>query len=706
MDLLYKAEIRGDSLVVRLQQRGSNRILYLDTLKSLAKESDQEALALLIKIHLAANRNPSTLSFQQIVIPSAFRSEALKLMAKTGRLSGDLPCLTKPVEAPLEVWPKLTLKDASGSFANLWMNYGVEEIPFEDFAPTIRGQRRLKKEEENWEKDLLESGFLKKIVGDSHYYCPGDKVKKSLLFLLEVGWQIQDMRGRRVQAQTDLQVEIGEEGGMIAVRARAHFGEKVIPLSGKVQMWVELDDNSVGLVGRKVEVEGQWIEEKLLLKKTQIGALFPLLTAAKWDDRLRELAEGLKNGASIETSLPASSFQGELFPYQQKGVDWLSFLYRFGFSGLLADEMGLGKTVQVLAFLSRLRTNLPILIVAPTSLLFNWRAEIARFLPDRSNIVLTSYTQLRLNEERYVGTEFEAIVLDESNAIKTASTQTAKAACRLKGRFKICLSGTPLENRPEELLSQFQFLMPDLMDKNDLKQKIRPFILRRLKEEVQIDLPEKIEQIVWIDMEEEQAELYESYRKGVGTSRMEMLETILRLRQICCDPRLVGSDLPSAKMKQLINDTQEALEQGRKVLIFSQFTSMLQLILKEFPNALYLDGQLSGDKRGEIVRSFQEDPNRPLFLLSLKAGGVGLNLTAADYVFLFDPWWNDAVERQAIDRAHRIGQKKTLVVKRYLMADKIEEKMLQLKRKKQETSDQLLDSGEAHWTEEDLLFLL
>lgn len=707
MDLLYKAEIRGESLVVRLQQQGSGRILYLDTLKTIAKESDKEALALLIKIHLATTRNPSTLSFQQIIIPPAHRSEALKLMAKTGRLSGDLPFLKKPEEvAPLQLLPKLILKDASGCFANLWMNYGIGEVAFDDFAPTIKGRNRLKKEEQQWEKDLLESGFTRKIVEGSQYFCPSDKAKASLLFLIEVGWQIQDLKGRRVRAQTDLQVDISEEAGAIVVQARAHFGEKAVPLTAKTQMWVELDDNSVGLVDRKLEVEGIWKEEKLILKKTQIGALFALLEKANWDDRLKELALGLKNGASIETSLPDASFKGELLPYQQKGVDWLSFLYKFGFSGLLADEMGLGKTVQVLAFLSLLRTNLPILIVAPTSLLFNWRAEIARFLPNRTNITLTSYALLRLNEERYTGTEFETIILDESNAIKTATTQIARAACKLKGRFKVCLSGTPLENRSDELLSQFQFLMPDLIDKNDLKQKIRPFILRRRKEEVQIDLPDKVEQIVWIDMGEEQSELYESYRKGVGTTHMEMLETILRLRQICCDPRLVGSQIESAKLKQFLVDISEALEEGRKVLVFSQFTSMLQLILKEYPTALYLDGSVSADKRGELVRSFQEDPNSSLFLLSLKAGGVGLNLTAADYVFLFDPWWNDAVERQAIDRAHRIGQKKTVFVKRYLVANKIEEKMLQLKTKKQQEADQLLDSGEANWSEDDLLHLL
>jgi superfamily II DNA or RNA helicase len=707
MQLLYKAEIRGDSLVVRLQQKGSSRILYLDTLQSIAQEIDRPALALLVKIHLAGTRNSSTTSFQQIVVPAAYRSEVLKLMAATGRLSGDLPFLKKKEDlAPLQVFPKLVLKDATGCFANLWMDYGFAEIAFDDFAPTIQGRARLKKEEQAWEKDLLEAGFSKKAVSGSQYYVPSDQVKATLLFLLQLGWKIEDRLGRTVKAQTNFDVDISQKNDRIAVQAKMYFGDEVKAATQKTQMWVELGENSVGLVDRKLEIDGIWQEETLILKKTQIGAVFSYLDQGNWDKQLKELALGLKNNSSIEYAPPGKDFQGKLLEYQQKGVDWLAFLYRFGFSGLLADEMGLGKTVQVLAFLSRLDPSASVLVVAPTSLLFNWQAEIKRFLPHRSNIEVTSYAMLRINQQRYSEFEYEAIILDESNAIKTATTQTARAACKLKGRIKICLSGTPLENRIDELLSQFQFLIPGMIDKSDLKQKIRPFILRRRKEDVQIDLPEKIEQIVWIDMPEEQAELYESYRKGDISTRVQILEKILRLRQICADPRLVGSDIESAKFKKVVFDIREALEEGRKVLVFSQFSSMLKLILQEFPTALYLDGGVEQEKRGELVRSFQDSQGPTLFLLSLKAGGVGLNLTEADYVFLYDPWWNDAVERQAIDRAHRIGRKKTVFVKKYLMANKIEEKMLRIKEQKLQTADELIDSSESAWTEEDLLHLL
>lgn len=659
-DLLYKAEKKGRSLLVAIEEQGSKRILYLDTLKALAKESDKEAVAFFTKLQLRTTRNPETISFQRIEIPHSFVEEALRLMEKTGRLA--LKAVEEPlkVEKPVERLPKLTLTDATGCCANL---------------------NHLE-----WEKDLCEAGYTRKIVGHSHYYCPSEKVKEALELLLAVGWHVEDAKGNRI---CQCEIDVREEKGMIAVRA---------PLRG--------------LLDQKIQMDGVWEGEVLYVKKSRAAAVLPILGASnsKWEEHLLALAEGLKRGAAMETALPGPSFRGELLSYQQKGVDWLAFLYKWGFSGLLADEMGLGKTVQVLAFLSRLRTNLPILIVAPTSLLFNWRSEIARFLPGREGIVLISYAQLRLNgEER----EFEAIVLDESNAIKTAATQTARAACKLKGHFKICLSGTPMENRLDELWSQFHFLMPDLLERGTdgetMKRRIRPFILRRRKEEVQIDLPEKIEQIAWVEMDAAQAEIYAAYKKGMqldGANRMQILEAILRLRQICCDPRLVGSDQKGAKIGQLICDIKEALETRRKILVFSQFTSMLQLIREEFPDALYLDGSIGGEARGELVRRFQEDPDCSLFLLSMKAGGVGLNLTAADYVLLFDPWWSEAVERQAIDRAHRIGQRKTVIAKRYLVPGSIEEKMLQLKNTKQAAADQLLDLEGGQWTEEDLLQLL
>lgn len=692
--LKYRVEKKGDSLLVKLEEAGSKRILYLDTLKSIGKEKDQAALQFLIKLHLRTTRNPETLTFDRIEVPPQHVKEALFLMQKTGSMMGDFLKVPDPISvtpplslsspAPrLEVFPILQLKDPNGCFADLWMDYQIGEIEFSDFAPTVQGKQRLKKEEIHWEKDLLEAGYTRKMMEDSQYYCPKDKVRGALLLLIDVGWQIRDREGKKVGKE----IAVQDEKGRIAIRAASR-----------------------ALIDHRLQMIGIWEGETLYVKRSQIGSLSLFMNEdhIRWEDTLLKMAQGLKQGALLETAYPTDSFQGTLLPYQQKGVDWLSFLYQWGFSALLADEMGLGKTVQVLAFLSRIGTNLPVLIVAPTSLLFNWQSEIKRFLPQRKCEII-SYTTLRLNEEEYAKKEYEVIILDESNAIKTASTHTARAAYKLQGRFKICLSGTPMENRPDELWSQFQFLMPNLIDRKELKTQMRPFVLRRKKEDIALELPEKIEQITWIEMDEKQKELYDSYRKGVrldGATQNQVLEAILRLRQIACDPRLVGSPLVGAKLERLLSDVKEALEEKRKILIFSQFTSMLQLLKGEFPAALYLDGAVPGAKRGELVKAFQEEEDCSLFLISLKVGGVGLNLTAADYIFILDPWWNEAVENQAIGRAHRIGQKKTVIAKRYLTVGTVEEKMLQLKRKKQETADQLLAFEGGGFSEEDLLNLL
>lgn len=674
----YRVEKKGRSLIVRIEQRGSRRILYLDTLKSNSHKSDAAAVAFLTKLHLKSSRNPDTLTFDRIEVPAQHVEEALRLIRDTGRMIGEVEALE---EKPLEAKPRLVLGESSGSFANLWIDYQIGSVEFHDFSPTIQGRPRLKKEEESLEKDLLESGYIKKIVDDTQYFCPKEKVKEAIELLLDVGWQIESPSGKQISKQ----LAVLEENGRVAIRTDLR-----------------------ALIDPKLQMEGVWEGETLYLKKNQIASVASLLEIANWDEKLRKCAEGFKQGACLKTAVVGSGFRGKLLAYQQKGVDWLDFLYEWGFSGLLADEMGLGKTVQVLAFLSRLGTNLPVLIVAPTSLLFNWRLEIEKFLPGRE-VELISYTALRLND--FSQKEYEVIILDESNAIKTSSTQTARAAFKLKGKFKICISGTPMENRIEEIWSQFHFLMPGLIEKEAvaIKQQVRPFILRRRKEEVQIELPEKLEQMVWVEMNETQKELYETAKKGLrldGMGRMEILEALLRLRQIATDPRLVGSSFRGAKIDRLIMDVEEAMSEKRKILIFSQFTSMLQLIRQEFPKSLYLDGSITAEKREGLIRMFQEDLDSNLFLLSLKAGGVGLNLTAADYVFLIDPWWNEAVERQAIDRAHRIGQKNTVIAKRYLAIGSVEEKMLKLKYEKVQAADQLLDLEGGSLSQSDLISLL
>jgi SNF2 family DNA or RNA helicase len=396
-------------------------------------------------------------------------------------------------------------------------------------------------------------------------------------------------------------------------------------------------------------------------------------------------------------------------------------------------------------------------------LIFNWKREIEKFLPsaqlviyhggDRekhrkllseAQIILTSYTTARLDMPFLAGIEYECLILDEAQAIKNAKTQTASTVKQFKSRFRLSITGTPIENHLMELWSHFYFLQPDLFSEEAafqkemeagfsdprylrrIKRQIRPFLLRRQKAEVAKDLPEKIEQIVWIEMEASQQEAYDKFLggiksnlikkvnlEGVAAHRMEIFEAIMRLRQICCHPLLcLEEPLESAKLQALLNDLETAKEEGRKVLIYSQFTSMLKLIGKELKERgytyLYLDG--STKNREEIVTAFQEDKQVPFFLISLKAGGVGLNLTSADYVFLYDPWWNAAAENQAIDRAHRIGRNETVIAKRYVTLGTIEEKMMELKEAKSQLAAHLIDSDEAsvlgQLTAEDLLALI
>ncbi len=587
--------------------------------------------------------------------------------------------------------PILVLKDRTAAFADLWMEG-------EEGREATHG-REMSGAEKFWEKDLLETDFIKKTVGTSHYYCPLDKVAKSLTFLLEVGWTLLDFQGKKMVKQGKMDLHASEGQGSILLRGKIKYGEhevdasKVIGAFNRREQFLDLSSSEVGLIELPPAfldlAEEEIIGDAIHVKRTHLGLLegiSPILV--EW-----------------EQALPGSCFQGTLYPYQQKGVDFLSYLYRSHFHALLADEMGLGKTVQILAFLSTLEVNLPILIVMPTSLLFNWRKEIERFLPNmRGKIILTSYARLRLDISQLRLQEFEALILDEAQVIKNPESQVAKAACQLKSRFRLAVTGTPIENRFDDLKSIFRFLLRDAMDLSPIveraKKQIRPFTLRRKKEEVALDLPERQEQIVWVEFEEEQRTFYDNWlkehRPSLKLQAVQVFEAILRLRQICAHPRLVTGEYlgQSAKLERLLTDLDEV--SGEKVLIYSQFTTMLRLIEKEVQQRgyryVYLDGQTAD--REKVVAQFQDDPDVQIFLISLKAGGVGLNLTAADYVFLFDPWWNEAVENQAISRAHRIGRKKPVIARRYLATETIEEKMLKLKEKKLALAHGVLDFDE------------
>ncbi len=440
------------------------------------------------------------------------------------------------------------------------------------------------------------------------------------------------------------------------------------------------------------------------------------------------------------------SFESVLRPYQKQGVYWLHFLCKNRLGGILADEMGLGKTVQCLAFLSSLSG--PTLVVCPASLLFNWRRETERFAPhlrilsiegpNRSklfpeiknhNLVLTSYPLLRRDSDAYRGFEFSAIVLDEATHIKNPDTQNAQAAMTLRGNYRLVLTGTPVENSVRDLWSIMNFVLPGYLgSRNDFRERyelpisrgseaekirlakrIRPVMLRRLKREVASELPEKIEQVSFCDLSPEQSELYRKIHsearrkldelqgeKNRGPARMTMLTTLLRLRQVCCDIRLVGQNGSSGKLEMFLELLEEVIDGGHRVLVFSQFVQMLHLLRNELENSgidfCYLDGQTSD--RSEAVDRFQTNAEIPVFLISLKAGGVGLTLTGADTVFHYDPWWNPAVEDQATDRAHRIGQERAVTSYKLISRGTVEEKIIALQKKKRAIIDATVESEE------------
>ncbi|HVY49589.1 MAG TPA: SNF2-related protein [Minicystis sp.] len=473
----------------------------------------------------------------------------------------------------------------------------------------------------------------------------------------------------------------------------------------------------------------------------------------------RELFQKLSNLSEIETAKKPRALKATLRPYQDAGLSWLKFIHDIGSGGVLADDMGLGKTVQTIALLLAVKQeekSIRALIVAPTSVVTNWERELARFSPTLSvalwhgadrkeqvdavkdaEVVITSYALLRRDEEFLSKLDLGYAILDEAQHIKNPMSATAAAAKRLKAKRRLALTGTPIENRLSEIWSIFDFVSPGLLGALDrfeqrfsrpieagdyktaqrLRATIHPFILRRTKQEVAKDLPEKIETDQICDLTGEQRALYTQVarevrdqvlgaveREGLAKSQIHILAGLTKLRQAACDPRLLHlprefTDEDSGKLVAVRELISNAIEGGHKVLIFSQFVQMLKIIekaMKEDGVAYeYLDG--STKDRAERVERFQQDPTVPVFLISLKAGGTGLNLTAADTVIHFDPWWNPAVEQQATDRAHRIGQTKVVTAYRLVAAGTIEEKILQLKAKKRELVASVLseDAGGA-----------
>jgi superfamily II DNA or RNA helicase len=471
-----------------------------------------------------------------------------------------------------------------------------------------------------------------------------------------------------------------------------------------------------------------------------------------------QLARALQHGAGIQPAAAPAGLALTLRPYQLEGLAWLQYLREHGLAGILADDMGLGKTAQALAHLllekETGRMDRPSLVVLPTSLIFNWKREAERFAPslrvlslhgkERAerfaaipghDVVLTTYPLLWRDAERLAAQDYHLLILDEAQMVKNATSQAAQVVRRFSARHRLCLTGTPLENHLGELWAQFDFLLPGFLGdakaftktwrtpierhgnglrRDLLAARVRPFILRRRKEDVAKELPAKTLIVRTVELQGGQRDLYETVRsamdarvieaiaeKGFARSQIVILDALLKLRQVCCDPRLARLEgakkvKERAKLDLLMDMLPELVDEGRRVLVFSQFTSMLALIEEALHGRKLAWVKLTGETqdREGVIRRFQDD-GVPIFLISLKAGGVGLNLTAADTVIHYDPWWNPAVENQATDRAHRIGQKKKVFVYKLVVAGSIEEKILALQEKKAELAAGVLseDAG-------------
>ena len=491
------------------------------------------------------------------------------------------------------------------------------------------------------------------------------------------------------------------------------------------------------------------------------------------ENELVQISKKLKNFSGIDKVTQASCVTAILRDYQQDGINWLNFLFEYKFGGILADDMGLGKTIQTLTHLSTLKENgklsKPCLIVMPTSLIANWKNEVKKFTPNLSvlslhgsdrasrfkeienyDILLTTYTLIVRDKEKFEQENFLYIILDEAQKIKNPKTKITYAVKELKSEHKLALSGTPIENHLGELWSIFDFLMPNFLDtlsffknyyqipiekENDisrqalLNQRVKPFMIRRTKEIVAHELPLKSEIIKYTQFEPKQSKLYESIRvsmekkvrdaiseKGLGSSHITILDALLKLRQVCCDPSLVKIEealkvQESAKLELFLDLIDELLKEGRKILVFSQFTAMLKIIEDKIIEKEVSYSKLTGStiNREKVIEKFTRG-NADIFLISLKAGGVGLNLTQADTVIHYDPWWNPAVENQATDRAYRIGQKNAVFVYKLIVENTIEQKILELQVKKKILQNGIFDENkqqdDTKFSGEELLNLL
>ena len=549
------------------------------------------------------------------------------------------------------------------------------------------------------------------------------------------------------------------------------------------QQFVPLADGSLGILPedwiRKYSLlfkVGDGKQDNMKLSKFQFSVIEDLYNQRDEEElfvQLEEKYDKLRYNYEVKKVPAPEHLESILRPYQISGFQWLNYLREVQWGGILADDMGLGKTVQALTFLHYLKQEnkkLKALVVCPTTLMFNWQNEIKKFTPDltyyvhhggtrlkddlkqkKADIIITTYGTLRSDVKEFIELNLDYVVLDESQAIKNPASKVTKAACLLKAKNRLCLSGTPLQNNTFDIFAQMHFLNPGMLgsqeffksefavpidrfgekdQKDHLRKLLYPFILRRTKEQVAKDLPEKQEMVLFCEMGDEQRKIYDAYRNdfrdkimgvvqdvGIQKSQLTILQGLMKLRQICDSPAIIkevdGEKYPnvSVKLEEIGREISENIS-NHKALVFSQFLGMLALIkqrLKELGvNYEYFDGSSTAAERERAINRFQNDEECRVFLISLKAGGVGLNLTAADYVYIVDPWWNPAVEQQAIDRTHRIGQTKNIFAYRMICTDTVEDKILKLQEKKRKLASDLITDDEGFvksLTKEDVEYL-
>jgi superfamily II DNA or RNA helicase len=591
--------------------------------------------------------------------------------------------------------------------------------------------------------------------------------------LIELGFVIEQPEGQKryVFGSTRIDLEVKENNDWFDIYAVVYFGPYRIPF---IQLKNHILNHKKEFTlpsGEIAVIPEKWFSQygnllhfseggdNLKLRRHHIGLVNDLAESDLADVTMTRKLQKLTDFETLEEIALPQNFKGNLRPYQKAGYNWFHFLKNYHFGGCLADDMGLGKTIQTLALLQKHKEDTEAggskstsLIIMPTSLIYNWLNEAKKFTPKLKlmvhtgtmrykspevfgnyDVIVTTYGISRIDTDLLTSFFFDYVILDESQNIKNPSSKSYQCVRQLKSRFKLILSGTPVENSVNDLWTQMSFINPGLLGtqqyfqnefvtpiekKKDedkarkLQALIKPFVLRRTKEQVATELPPKTETLLYCKMSEEQSSVYEKvkseYRNELlksledGTyakTQIQVLQGLIKLRQIANHPSMIDSEYEgdSGKFENVVHTLANVLDGGHKVLIFSQFVKQLTIYREYFDNEgipyAYLDG--STQNRGDIVKNFQENEKTRVFLISIKAGGVGLNLTEADYVFILDPWWNPAVEQQAIDRTHRIGQTKNVFIYKFITKDSVEEKILALQQRKLSLSRALITTEES-----------